>query len=396
MSRNKKMIIVINNLLCGGAQKSLVSLLNCLSQECYDLDLLVLNPANVFFNTIPEWVRVLEPPKELRAMYLSKEKIFLSNLHIGLLLKSLWGKCSIKIFKKKELDDVQNLWKIWRKLIKKLDQEYDLAISYVDGFSNYFVIDKVSAAKKILWVHNEYEKLPYNADYDRTYFVQADALVTISEACVKSLNRIFPECINKTHLLYNISSSEMIWQMSDRGKPFEYEGKKNILISIGRLNEQKGFDLAIKASRILQNNGLSYDWFIIGEGELEGNLLNQIRIMGVEKHVHLLGLKKNPYPYIRYADIFVQPSRYEGKSIVLDEAKILHKPIVVTNYDTVYDSIEHGINGSICCFEENELADSIADLIRNIEKMKFYSKNLSEEMRDNMRVDAYLRLFETI
>ncbi len=396
MSRNKKVLIVINNLLCGGAQKSLVSLLNCLDQGYYDLGLLVLNPEDAFFDDIPGWIHVLKPSKEVGLMYLTLEELFSSKIPAGLLLKALRAKCSMKLFAKNDFDDVQNLWRVWRGRIKRLDQDYDLAISYVDGFSNYYVIDKVSAAKKILWVHNEYEKLSYNADYDRTYFAQADALVTISEACVKNLKDTFPECDSRIRLLYNLLPIALIRKMSAKGRPAEYGGKRNIIISVGRLNEQKGFDLAIKASKLLQSRGVEFAWFIIGEGELREKLHDQIKRAGVEQKVHLLGLRKNPYPYIRYADLFVQPSRYEGKSIVLDEAKILCKPIVATNYDTVYDSIRNGENGTICRFEENDLAASISNLLGDVKKKEFYSKNLSEEISNDTGVKDYLELFDSI
>lgn len=131
----------------------------------------------------------------------------------------------------------------------------------MDGFSNYYVIDKVSADRKILWVHNEYEKLGYNAKFDWTYFEKADDLVTISEECVESLKRVFPEFSNKTHLLYNISPSKMIRAMADTGRPEEYAGKENILISVGRLNEQKGFDLAVRAAAKYEN---ARAWSLLG------------------------------------------------------------------------------------------------------------------------------------
>ena len=91
---------------------------------------------------------------------------------------------------------------------------------------SYYVMDKVVATKKILWIHNEYEKLSYNSEYDRAYFNKADRLVTISERCVKSLEKVFPECSSKIRMLYNISSTKMIWQLAEKNYPDEYRGKK--------------------------------------------------------------------------------------------------------------------------------------------------------------------------
>ena len=389
-----KMLIVINNLLCGGAQKSLISLLNSLNEGDLDLDLFVLNQNDMFFDEIPQCVNRLQPVDEIRAMHLPLKGCLKQNLNIKVMTKLFFAKISLNIKRDVSLNTVQRLWRAWCKYIPVRKQHYDLAVSYVDGFSNYYVIDKVSADRKILWVHNEYEKLGYNAKFDWTYFEKADDLVTISEECVESLKRVFPEFSNKTHLLYNISSSKMIRAMADRGQPKEYVGKENILVSVGRLNEQKGFDLAVRAAANMKRKGLEFTWFIIGEGEQEKDLRKQIADEDLEKNVQLLGLRKNPYPYIQFADVFVQPSRYEGKSIVLDEAKILEKPIVVTNYTTVYDSVTNGINGTITEFDEYKLADAIIEMLSYKHLRDEYSQCLKNENNvENQVVQEYLKLF---
>lgn len=390
-----RVFISINNLNCGGAQKSLLSFLNGISSdENINIDLCVLNESDAFFEDIPEYIHRLKASNEIKAIFLSIKDLMNSKLPITIKLKGIIAKFLLKL--PVQGDSVQRLWKAWKAFIPKQEGYYDLAVSYVDGFSNYYVVDKVISKKKILWIHNEYEKLSYYAEYDRNYFAKANALITISEECVESLKHIFPEFTAKIKLLYNISSSEMIWKMSAKYIPPEYAGKKNIIISIGRLNEQKGFDLAIRASRILNSWGVDFDWYIIGEGEIREQLTTMIEGFGLEQKVHLLGLRKNPYPYIRYADLFVQPSRYEGKSIVLDEAKILYKPIIATDYDTVYDSLRDGNNGTICSFDEDDLANSICDLLNNPEKKNSYSENLSRELNNKTTAGDYIKLFRSI
>ena len=227
----------------------------------------------------------------------------------------------------------------------------------------------------------------------RAYFNKADRLVTISERCVKSLEKVFPECSSKIRMLYNISSTKMIWQLAEKNYPDEYRRKKNILVSIGRLNTQKGFDLAIQAAKIIEEKGVEFTWFIIGEGEDEQMLREQIKKERLDDSVKLVGIRKNPYPYIRYADVFVQPSRYEGKSIVLDEAKILCKPIVVTNYTTVVDSITDGVNGRIVQFDPNEIANGILELLNSDVQTKFETSLKGEIVKENLEVGNYIKLF---
>ena len=388
-----KTLIVINNLGCGGAQKSLISLLNEITMQQMEIDLLVLNQKDVFFDQIPAWINQLDPVSEISAMHSSLGEGF-KTINSGVVcLKMILAKCLYKIGKNSRYDTVQNLWSAWKQFVPMQSKKYDLAISYVDGFSNYYVMDKVIATRKILWVHNEYEKLSYNSEYDRAYFNKADRLVTISERCVESLKKVFPECSSKIRMLYNISSTKMIWQLAEKEYPDEYREKKNILVSIGRLNNQKGFDLAIQAAKIIEEKGIEFTWFIIGEGEDEPMLQEQIKNAKLNDRVKLIGIRKNPYPYIRYANVFVQPSRYEGKSIVLDEAKILCKPIVVTNYTTVVDSISNGVNGLIVQLDSNDIANGILELLDSDTQTKLTTSLKREIVNENLEVSNYIQLF---
>ena len=134
---------------------------------------------------------------------------------------------------------------------------------------------------------------------------------------------------------------------------------QSAVISVGRLETVKGFDLAIEAARILKEKNIAFHWSIIGEGTERANLQNMIERYDLKDHVTLLGLKDNPYPWIRTAQIFVQSSRYEGKSIAVDEAKILAKPIVLTNFSTAKDQIEHTVNGLIVDMTPEGIAGGI-------------------------------------
>lgn len=389
-----KVFISINDLSCGGAQKSLISLLDCLKpSDGLDIDLLVLDNSNIFFDDIPVWINMLKTNDEIQAMFLKANELCKSRMSLKVKLEGIIAKLLFKLSKSGHGNTVQRIWSSWKNFIPSQKSKYDLAISYVDGFSNYYVIDKVIAQKKIIWVHNEYEKLSYDPKYDLPYFEKANYIVTISNLCIKSLNNIFPSLSGKFRMLPNISSIENINKMAGKNAPIEYKGHKNILLSIGRLNEQKGFDLAIKAANILKNKDIDFCWFIIGQGELEKKLKLMIHDYKLEEEFKLIGIRENPYPYIKYCLIFIQPSRYEGKSIVLDEAKILEKPIIVTNYPTVYDSIKNGFTGTIVDFDEIKLADSIEKMINSELLRNTYSNNLRLINHQNNYIQDYLDLF---
>ncbi len=399
-----KLFISINGLKCGGAEKSLISFLNEIPEEYIkknnlEIDLLVLCKKDYFFSDIPDWVNWLDTDTYVDGMFETINEYFKKGDRFNDVVKKMLVKLLLFFKKNNSESSVQRVWSFWKKIIPDQEKEYDLAISYVDGFSNYYVMDKVKANKKILWVHNEYAELNYNSEYDRKYFNAADAIVTISDSCVDSLKKTFPEVESKIWMIPNISSQKEIWNMADKFVPTEYTTNnttKNILVSIGRLNHQKGFDMAIDAAKILADL-IDFSWFILGIGELKEELEQKIKDNGLESKVHLIGNRENPYAYIKNADIFVQPSRYEGKSIVLDEAKILEKPIVVTNYDTVYDSITDNINGVIVEFAPDKLAEGIKMLLNDKDMQNRLSSNLKEE-REKQEKDIYkyIRLMDSV
>ena len=147
--------------------------------------------------------------------------------------------------------------------------------------------------------------------------------------------------------LPNLTSSNLIEKMSEEYEVTEFDKNKFNILSIGRLTKQKGYDIAIDALRILKEECSDVHWWIIGAGELEDQLKKQVKDNELEKYITFLGLKANPYPYIKNCDLLVQSSRWEGKSVVLDEAKILATPILATNYSTIKDQLTDKMEGLI-------------------------------------------------
>ena len=395
-----KIFISINGLKCGGAEKSLISFINDIPESYIDsnaleLDLLVLEKNDYFFTDIPKWVNWLKTDPYIDGMFETTKEHFSNPVNPIVFYRKIASKIRMKIRSCENASRVQHIWDCWKDIIPAQKKDYDLAISYVDGFSNYYVMDKVNARKKILWVHNEYEKLNYNQIFDSEYFTKADAIVTISDKCVESLVKNFPMLRDKIWMIPNISSQKTIWKMSEEPISERIEND-NFIVSVGRLNEQKGFDLAIDVAEILAKK-ISFCWYILGEGELRETLESRIREKKLEDRVYLLGNRNNPYPYLRKAGVFVQPSRFEGKSIVLDEAKILEKPIIVTNYTSASDSIVDGENGYIVEFDANKLADKIYRLLTDKKMKNMFENNLhNERMLADRDIDKYLKLIDAV
>lgn len=399
MEKRKKVLIVIHGLGCGGAEKSLITFLNFATNVEWDIDLLVANQASIFFKQIPENVIQIKDQYEFEnyATPLFERRKKVCSLR-DFILQSIWQIFSRLDKSKNDLSRGELRWKLWGIHLPPLKGRYDLAISYMNGYPNYYVIDKVSAQKKVLWVHNEFEKLGYNYSFERRFYETADRIVTISQSCVNSILSVYPEFKGKTQVLENISSANTIRTLANDHEEddyFNYQGLK--ILSVGRLNGQKRFDLAIEAARILKDSGKTFLWYILGEGELRAQLEEMIARYNLKDFVILPGIKENPYPYIAECDIFVQSSEYEGKSIVLDEAKILCKPIVVTNYKTVDNSIIDDVNGKIVDIDSQSIAAGIQELINNKETALRYTNELRNEKNGNEdELKKYIDLFQEL
>ncbi|MCU6710292.1 glycosyltransferase [Paenibacillus sp. J5C_2022] len=377
----KRLLFVMSHLHCGGAEKALISLLQTIDYTRYEVDLLLFKQEGMFLHQLPQQVNVLGAPDgysyfdmplmdALKAcMAKGKVATAISRLQAGLVFKQ----------ERNAARREQRAWKYISHALPKLQKHYDAVIGYLEKNPVYFGIEKVSATKKLGFIHNDYEKLGMDPSLDQGHFGKLDYLITVSSACGEVLERLFPQYADKVKVMHNIISPSTVRMMSLRPTPAlpDVQGWK--IVSTGRLHPQKGFDLAIAACRRLVDSGCDVRWYIIGEGQERERLEAMISQYGLQERFVLLGLQENPYPLIRMADIYVQPSRFEGKPVAVDEAKILGKPIVVTNFSTAADSIASMKNGVIVEMSEEALASGIKELLLNETLQQSFTKELQQE-----------------
>ena len=263
----------------------------------------------------------------------------------------------------------------------------------------YYVAEKIKARKKITWVHNDYRALKLKPETDYPYLSTFDKIVTISDECVDILTQTFPQIKDKVLSIPNLTSSNLIRKRAELYYPEEYKKShsedKVIILSVGRLNYQKGFDVAIEIANEMKKRKLKFIWYIIGQGNELEYLKELINQFGVREEFVLLGTRENPYPYIKNADIIAQPSRYEGKSVVIDEAKILHKPIVVSDYATARDQITNEMEGVISNMEISSFANALERLIQSKKLRNEYEEYLKQhEYGNDHMIDMYYKLME--
>lgn len=383
MERKKRLLFVIPSLIAGGGEKSLINLLSQIDYERFDVDLFMFNHVGLFVELLPPQVNIIDLPEDYRlfSLPLFASVWQLARTNNWLLVYSRLMFTLRNYRRGNAVVNEQYSWKYAARALQPLAAHYDVAIGYLEKTATYFCVDKVRATKKIGWVHTDYDRLGMDAQFDQPYFAKLDHIVTVSERCAHILKERFPQEQDKVHVIYNVVSPALIHHMAIHEAPDVYERQEGetIICSIGRLQEHKNFALAIEACALLVAKGHRLRWYIIGEGEERAMLTQLIAANKLEDHVFLIGLQANPYPYIEQADLYVQTSRIEGKSIAIDEAKILQKPIVVTDFNTVKDQIDDGRNGLIVAMDAASVAAGIEKLIKEPRLKRALSAQLAAE-----------------
>lgn len=390
----KRILFIGMSLNVGGAEKSLVNLLNMIDYGKYSIDLLLFQKTGPFLKQIPNEVNIIEV-SEISILFQSAKDSFKKYPLTFSMMKQVVRRyldtllCKIKW---KQFDQMRlNRWiKYYADYIPANDQKYDVAIAYAGGECAYYMFDKVIADKKIYYFHSDYSKIDIDADLERQYVDRADLVVTISEKCKDSLSTLFPEISDRIRVLQNLSSKDFIYKLADEYYPEEYENREDYLkiVSVGRLISIKGFDMAVEAANILKYKGIKFVWTVVGDGEERENLEGQIKKLELDDCFKFVGLKENPYPYIKNANILLQTSRFEGKSVVLDEAKILNIPIIATNYNSVHDQVHHNIDGLVVGMNPQDIADGILKCNSNSILMWKENIKIDEDIED---INSYMK-----
>ena len=218
---------------------------------------------------------------------------------------------------------------------------------------------------------------------DRKAYKEVDAIVTVSDECVRSMKTIFPEYADKIFCIENIVSDKTVNLYPVHSNVFKDNFDGIRLLTVGRVCKDKGFDYACEALNYLIDNSYKIKWYFVGPVTEKDFCNNVLKKYDVKGHIELLGVTDNPYDYMREADIIVQPSRIEGKSVAIEEAKILNKPIVVTNFSTVKNQILDGRTGEVVGMSGKELFEGIKKMIDNPQIMLDIVNNQKRLCRGN-------------
>ncbi len=398
----KSILFVMNTMGRAGAERALIELMKMLDPAKYHVYLYVLIPRGELFGELPDYVEVLNKKTDERSILSRSGSLFVA----GCLLKSCFhnGTCKEALERfyrirkmKKGPEKKKKAEKILRRMIadgqKELERSFDLAVAYLEGPATWYTAEKIKAEKKAAFIHVDYSKAGYDKEVDRGCYEKIEKIFAVSKEVREGFLKEYPEYENRTEIFFNVIDREGILEKSVMESEIINAEEGVCILTVGRLSYQKGYDIAIEAAHLLKKQGRKFHWYVIGEGEERKRLQRQIQEAGLEGVFVLMGAKSNPYPYFRQADLYVCSSRFEGKSIVIEEAQILGKPIVASRCTAIEEQICHGIDGWITEQGAEPLAEAIGILMDHPEKAREFGERAGQKrVNEGTELEKLLKL----
>lgn len=399
----KKILFVINTMGQAGAEMALIELMKKLdSLGEYEIFLYSIIPCGELFKKVPNNVVVLNKSFSTSSVLSFGGHIRIAKTVINSFFYKLTGFRLIKYMLKnireqkssgRKLQYDKLLWRLLAKGRPNTKGQYDLAVAYTEGAATYYVAEKVSATSKASFVHIDYEEAGYTPLMDHDSYEFMNSIYVVSKAVGEKFTNVYPKYQHKVKLFRNLLDKDNIIEKAKSGQGFTdiFEGIR--LVTVGRLHYQKGYDIAIEALAKIIDDGYNVRWYIIGEGSERGNLEKLIKEYSLEDSFILMGMQDNPYPYMLQADIYVHGTRFEGKSIAIEEAQILGKAILASNCTGNTEQIISGYDGLLFELTSDNLVKGLKLLIDKPDLRKQYEEHvLKKELDYPQDLEDFLKL----
>ena len=378
----KQVLFVINTLGCAGAETAMIEMIRNMDPEKYKISVFVLLNQGEMIHRLPNTVTVLNKQFSDSSVLSSEGKKELNRyLFTHLFQKgSVWKNlpyifCGLfAMIRKRRILPDKLLWRVMSDAAPNSTVHYDMAIAYLEGGSTYYVADHVSADSKVAFVHIDYEKAGYTPQLDRGCYDSFDRICPVSDEVREHFLTVYPQYEKKTKVFHNMIDTSKIREGAEKAG---------------------GFDDDFDGVRLLRERGRNVRWYVLGEGEERKPLEKKIREYGLEKDFLLLGAKDNPYPYYKQCDIYVHATRFEGKSIAIQEAQTLGCTILASDCPGNREQIIDGIDGKMCPLSAKGICDAVCDLLDNKEACIAYGKMAQKkELSEKSQLTELLKLME--
>ena len=376
----KNVLIVSHCMELGGAERALLGLLGAFDYTEYNVELFLLRHTGELMQYIPERVKLLPENKKYSSLAVPLSDVIKKGA-FGVALGRYEGKkkaaefTAAHSFKSSEYVFIEYSHKYTVRHMPQIsEKEYDLVISFLTP--HYFAAEKTRAKKKIAWIHTDYSFIEIDVESELKMWSAYDKIIAISLSVRDAFLKKFPSLSDRVEIIENIHAAEFIKSQAqelDVTDEMPEDGRVKFL-SVGRFCDAKNFDNVPEICSMLDN----VKWYIIGYGADEALIRSKIDEFGMQDKVILLGKKNNPYPYFKACDFYIQPSRYEGNAVTVNEALILGKPVAITNYATAASQINDGEDGVIVPLENRECAEELMRFVRDKELQKRIVENVKK------------------
>lgn len=365
----KRIAIVTNQMVMGGIEKSLITLLNKLVINDCKVTLYVCKQGGELYEQIPSAVEI----RDLFCENHTGREIIKTRIKKGKIVGSFCAFIKMII---NRID--KNTFRIWKRSLEYVamdEEKYDIAIAYGSpvSLSTTCVANMKNVEKKYVWIHNEVDKIGFNENLLHHYYDNFDKIFCVSKKCRAIFLNVLPEYEQRTEVFYNFIDADAILAQAEEKEDFadEFDGIR--LLTVARVCNQKGQDIIPDVLKDLDEYSGKIKWYCIGDGEKSIREIKQRAAeIGVADEIIFLGNKNNPYPFFKQCDIYIQPSRHEGFGITISEAKIFSKPIILTNFAGSDEQIQDKKDGLIVPFDSKAIARAVRILVENIELRQKY------------------------
>lgn len=386
----KKILIVASDMEIGGAERALLGLLNAIDTSIYQVDLFLLRHQGPFMRLIPDGINLLPESEDYSCLGVPIGKVIRKGKLSIAIRRAIGKNRALNYISKNRLAKDNSVLLHYSFLYTKkalpqiTTEEYDLALSFTIPY--YLLDEKVVAKKKAVWLHTDYSVMDGDIEEERLVWSAYPYIVSISDDVTAGFLGKFPEMKERIVLIENILSKKLIKSQAEMDNVSEeMSAPENTikLLTIGRFVHPKNFDNIPEICQMIRSHGLTVAWYLIGFGSDEELIKNKIKEYSAEEFVKILGKKDNPYPYINLCDIYVQPSRFEGKCVAVREAQLLGKTVIITNYPTASSQLENGVDGFIVPMDNVECASAIANIISDKHACKSVAEHCLNYVQSN-------------
>lgn len=352
----KKILFLAEALGTNGAMISLLSLLNALPKEKYEVSLFMFSQDCPLLDKIPQSVRLL--PESL------PYQVYKLPLKQALLLALKEGRWDLFLYRLYIVFARTLGWKLrGLSLFHTIQGNYDLACCYGDGFMLPMTLNKVNASKYATWVHVPYSQWPQLSSV-YTALKQVDMCVPVSEDTGRDLDKVLGMHVPQ-HIVHNITDAQ---SCIDRAKePCEKARISGVhrIVSVGRVTPQKFFDIIPPSAQLLKARNIPFEWYVVGNGDKYEELRQQISDMQLDDCVHFIGARPNPMPWVKSADVVVCPSRFEAWGMTVSEALCLGKAVITSDIPVFAEQITDSVNGLMRKVTPENIADAVQMLLED-------------------------------